>query len=102
MLIDAEHVVMTRDPDTHDVVRVDADGKVTMDWGQMHAHASSLVLELPWHRITVTDPVDAELRLPNGRTVQAHRIEADYETYDFTLWMGSVIQSQVTPPTKAR
>jgi hypothetical protein len=68
----------------------------------MHAHASTLVLELPAHHITIEDPVDAELRLPNGRTVRAHRIEADYVTYEFTLWMGSVIQSPTTAPNKAR
>ncbi|GAB4136180.1 MAG: hypothetical protein Fur0037_00570 [Planctomycetota bacterium] len=85
LAVRGQHVDMLREASGR-VFRVTAGEGVDLRWGGLRARARSVSLDTRWKRCTASDPVAAEMWLPNGVHVRARQAEANYETLAVSLW----------------
>lgn len=88
MRVAAEELRMIRRPDTGEVLTIEARAGVQLDWSRIGARSSELTVDLLRSTCTVTDPVAAEVILPNGLRAQARHIVANYQTRALRWWHG--------------
>jgi hypothetical protein len=90
--ITAERLHVTRQPETGELTKVEADGGVVVRWRDMVADSRRVELDLRWQRCIAVDPNGATIRFGNGLTYRARRLEANYATYAVRSYDGRIIQ----------
>ena len=82
---------MARDPESGEILGVDATGHVRLDWSEVVAWGHMLTLDPRSSLITVSDPEGkAVILLPSGPRYSASAVHANYETLRVMSWFGRV------------
>jgi hypothetical protein len=87
----ADDVSLERNPETGEILRINASGNVRLEWSGVTAWGTKLTLDPKTHFVTVSDPTrNAGVELSNGLLYRAGAVRANYETFRVQSWAGRV------------